>query len=62
MINQNWFESSFLMPLNIGSFTEFAILNDDGGGGGVGEGICGGDEYGGSVGGWGIRENRCFIN
>ena len=50
------------MPLNIGSFTEFAILNGGGGGGGVDEGICSRGEYGGSVGGWGIHGNPCFIN
>jgi len=48
--------------LNIGSFTEFDILNIGGGGGGVGEGVTGGGEYGGGVGGCGIHENPCLIS
>ena len=40
------------MPLNTGSFTEFAILNGGRGGYGVGKGICRGGEDGGGVGGW----------
>lgn len=39
------------MPLNIGSFIEFAMLNGGGGGSGVGERLSGGGEDGGSVGG-----------
>ena len=39
------------MPLKIGSFIMFAMLNG-GGGGGLGEGVCGGGEDGGDVGGW----------
>jgi len=30
------------MPLKIGSFIVFAMLNGGGGGGGVGKGVCGG--------------------
>ena len=62
IMNQNWSESSFPTPLNIGSFTEFTMLNGGGGGGGVGEGVSGGGEDGGGVGGCGIRRNPCFIN
>jgi len=55
------------MPLNIGSFTEFTILNN-GGIGVVGDGVSGGGEDGGSVDGCdegrgsvGIHENPCLI-
>ena len=37
-------------------------MNSDEGGDGVGKGVCGGGEDGGSAGGWGIHENPCFIN
>lgn len=63
--NQNWSGSSFPMPLNIGSFTEFTILNSGGGGSGVDEGVSGGggvdewDEGGGSL---RIHGNPCLIN
>ena len=50
-MNQNWSRSSFPMPLNIGRFTEFAMLNGGGGGSGVGEGVSGVGEDGGGVGG-----------
>lgn len=67
-MNQNWFGSSFLMPLNSGSFTELAIL-DSGGGGGVGDGVSGEGKDGGGVDGWdegggdvGIHGNNCLIN
>lgn len=56
------------MPLNTGSFTEFAILNS-GGGSGVGDGVSGGGEDGGGVdgcdesgGGVVIRGNPHLIN
>lgn len=48
MMKQNWFESSFPMPLNTCSFTEFTILNS-GGGGGVGDQVSGGGKDGGGV-------------
>jgi len=35
-MNQNWSGSSFPTPLNTGNFITLAILNCDGGGGGVG--------------------------
>jgi len=40
------------MPLNIGSFKEFALLNSGGGGDGVDDGVSGGGEDGGGVDGW----------
>ena len=42
MTNQNWSRYSFPMPLNTGSFTEFAMLSSSRGGGGVGDGVSGG--------------------
>ena len=61
-MNQNWFGTSFLKPLNKGSFTMFAILNCGGGGGGTGEVGGDGSEYGGGVGRGGIHRNPCLIN
>ena len=55
--NQNWFGSSFPKPLRKGSFTEFAMLNCSGGGGGMGEVI--GDN---GVGGGRNHGNPCLIN
>ena len=46
----------------MGNFTVFAILNDGGGGGGVGEGVWDRGKDGGGVGGWGIFGNPCLIN
>ncbi len=62
MMNQNWSGSSFPKPFKTGNFRVFTMLNSGGGGGDVGEGVCGGDEDGGSVGRWGIRGNPCLIN
>lgn len=49
--NQNYYVSSLLMPLKIGSFILLAVLNVGGGGGGLGKGVCdGGGGGGGAVG------------
>lgn len=62
MMNQNWSESSVPGPLHIDNLIEFTILDGGRVGGGVGEGICGGAEDGGGVGGWGIHGNPCLIS
>jgi len=49
-------------PLNKVSFTEFSMLNYDGGGGGMGEVANDGGEVGGSVRGGGSRGNPYLIN
>jgi len=46
----------------MGNFTEFVILNGGGGGGNLGEGVCGGGVDGGYVGRCGIHGNPCLIN
>jgi len=61
-MNPNWSGSSFPMPLNKGNFTEFTMLNCDGGGGGVGKVEGDGGEVGGDVGGGGSHRNPCFMN
>jgi len=67
MTNQNCSGSSFPMPLNTGSFTEFPILNS-GGGNSVGDGVSSVGEDGGGVDGCdegkgsvGIRGNPHLI-
>lgn len=47
--NQKYYVSSLLMPLKIGSFIVFTMLNGGGRGGGVGEGVCGRGGGGGGV-------------
>jgi len=60
-MNQNWSGSSFPKPLNKGNFIEFSILNYGGGGGGTSEVGGEGGEFGGGMGGSGIRGNPCLI-
>ena len=59
--NQNWSESSFPTPINIGSLIALAILNYGGGGGGVGGEGGEGGEAGGGVGGGRKHGIRCLI-
>ena len=61
-MNENWYGSSFPKPLNKGSFTEFAMLNCGGSGGGMGEVAGDGGEVGGGVGRGGSCKNPYLIN
>ena len=57
-MNQNWFGSSFLTPLNTDSFIVLAILLH---GGGMGKDGGEDGETGGGVGGGGMRGIPCLI-
>lgn len=59
---QNFFVSSLLMPLKIGSFIVFTMLNGGGRGGGLGEGVCGGGGGGGGLDGICVRGKPSVIN
>jgi len=59
--NENGFGSSLPKPLKIGNFMVFDMLNNNKGGGDVGEGVCCGREGWGGMGRWGIHRKPCLI-